>query len=103
MFNEDLQKNWLDILKFNSKVRIIENPRELDEQVKIPLTPIQVDAFLLYNLFTVLYPRFINEQQNILDIIIHASLIFSALKKIHTKQTKVKTNNCLNIFGTFSL
>ena len=70
MFNDDLQKNWLDILKFNSKVSIIENPRELDEKVKIPLTPIQIDAFLLYNLFAVLYPRFINEQQNILDIIV---------------------------------
>ncbi len=70
MFNEDLRKNWLDILKFNSKVSIIENPRKLDEKVRIPLTPIQIDAFLLYNLFAVLYPRFINQQQNILDIIV---------------------------------
>jgi len=50
MFNEDLQKNRLNILKFNSKVCIVENPRSLDEKVKIPLTPIQIDAFLLYNL-----------------------------------------------------
>ena len=70
MINEDLRKNWLDILKFNSKVSIVENPRKLDEQVRIPLTPIQIDAFLLYNLFAVLYPRFINEQQNILDVIV---------------------------------
>jgi len=70
MFNEDLQKNRLNILKFNSKVCIVENPRSLDEKVKIPLTPIQIDAFLFYNLFTVLYPRFINEQQNNLDVIV---------------------------------
>ena len=70
MINEDLRKNWLNILKFNSKVSVIENPRNLDEKVRIPLTPIQIDAFLLYNLFAVLYPRFINQQQNILDIIV---------------------------------
>ena len=70
MFNEDLRKNWLDILKFNSKVSIVENPRILEEKVRIPLTPIQIDAFLLYNLFAILYPQFINEQHNILDIIV---------------------------------
>jgi len=70
MFNEDLRKNWLDIIKFNSKVNIVENPRKLDEKVRIPLTSIHIDAFLFYNLFAVLYPRFINEQQNILDIIV---------------------------------
>ncbi|HUW90888.1 MAG TPA: hypothetical protein VMV43_10305, partial [Candidatus Nanopelagicaceae bacterium] len=70
MFNEDFRKNWLNILKFNSKVSIVENPSKLDEKVRIPLTPIQIDAFLLYNLFAVLYPRFINKQQNILDIIV---------------------------------
>jgi len=70
MFNDDLWKNWLDILKFNSKVSIVENPRILDEKVRIPLTPIQIDAFLLYNLFAILYPQFINEQHNIVDIIV---------------------------------
>ena len=70
MFNEDFRKNWLKILKFNSKVSIVEDPRALDEKVNIPLTPIQIDALLLYNLFALLYPRFINEQHNILDIIV---------------------------------
>ena len=70
MINKDFRKNWLSILKFNSKVSIVENPEKLDEKVRIPLTPIQIDAFLLYNLFAVLYPRFINEQQNILDVIV---------------------------------
>ena len=70
MINEDLRKNWLNILKFNSKVNIVENPRELEEKVRIPLTSIHIDAFLFYNLLAVLYPRFINEQQNVLDIIV---------------------------------
>ncbi|GAH10959.1 unnamed protein product, partial [marine sediment metagenome] len=70
MFNEDLEKNRLKILNFNSKVSIVENPEKLDEKVRIPLTPIQIDAFLLYNLYTVLYPRFISEQQNNLDIVV---------------------------------
>ena len=70
MFNEDLEKNRLNILNFNSKVSIVENPGKLDEKVRIPLTPIQIDAFLLYNLYAVLYPRFISEQQNNLDIIV---------------------------------
>ena len=70
MFNEDLRKNQHDILNFNSKVSIIENPGKLDEKVNIPLTSIQIDAFLLYNLYLVLYPRFISEQQNNLDIVV---------------------------------
>jgi len=75
MFNEDFQKNWLNILKFNSKVNLVENPRELDEKVRIPLTSIHVDAFLFYNLLAVLYPRFINGQQNVLDIIVSDAYI----------------------------
>jgi len=45
MFNEDLRENWLNILNFNSKVSIVENPGSLDEKVKIPLTPIEINAF----------------------------------------------------------
>jgi len=75
MFNEDFRKNWLKILNFNSKVSIVENPRALDEKVNIPLTPIQIDAFLFYNLLAVLYPRFINGQQNVLDIIVSDAYI----------------------------
>jgi hypothetical protein len=70
MFNDDLEKNRLNILNFNSKVSIVENPEKLDEKVRIPLTPIQIDAFLLHNLYAVLYPRFISEQQNNLDIVV---------------------------------
>ena len=70
MINQIFKENWLKILKFNSKVNIIEDPRELKETVRIPLTPNEVNPFLLYRLFELLYPKFINDQQNILDIVI---------------------------------
>ncbi len=87
MINEDLRKNWLNILKFNSKVNIVENPEKLDEKVRIPLTPIQIDAFLLYNLFAVLYPRYVNEQQNILDIIVLDSDIKNIVSSVYLYKT----------------
>ncbi len=70
MINQYFKENWLKILKFNSKVNIIEAPKELKETVRIPLTPNEVNPFLLYRLFELLYPKFVNDQQNILDIVI---------------------------------
>ena len=70
MINRNFKENWLKILKFNSKVNIIEDPKELKETVRIPLTPNEINPFLLYRLFELLYPKFINDQQNILDIVI---------------------------------
>ncbi|MBA7672225.1 hypothetical protein ES703_80400 [subsurface metagenome] len=70
MINQIFKENWLKILKFNSKVNIIEDPKELKEIVRIPLTPNEINPFLLYRLFELLYPKFINDQQNILDIVI---------------------------------
>jgi hypothetical protein len=70
MINPYFKDNWNKILKFNSKVEINENPEILEEFVRIPLTPIQIDAFLLYSLTELLYPKFIHDQQNIADIIL---------------------------------
>ncbi len=70
MINQIFKENWLKILKFNSKVNIIEDPRGLKETVRIPLTPNEINPFLLYRLFELLYPKFVNDQQNILDIVI---------------------------------
>ncbi len=70
MINKYFKENWLKIVKFNSKVNLVENPKELKESVRIPVTPFEIDAFLLYHLFDLLYPRFVNDQQNILDIIV---------------------------------
>ncbi|MFX0074366.1 MAG: hypothetical protein ACFE96_02915 [Candidatus Hermodarchaeota archaeon] len=70
MISENFKKNWLKILNYNSNVDLIKDARELKESVRIPLTPIEVDAFLLYHLFEILYPRFVSGQQNILDVIV---------------------------------
>jgi len=70
MINDSFKENWLKILRFNSNVPLVENPKELKELVRIPFTPIEIEAFLLYHLFDLLYPRFVNDQQNILDMIV---------------------------------
>ncbi|MFX1363567.1 MAG: hypothetical protein ACFFCE_11155 [Promethearchaeota archaeon] len=70
MINERFRINWLKILNFNENREIIEDPKKIQKTVRIPLTPITLNANLLYYFFEVLYPKFINDQQNILDVII---------------------------------
>lgn len=70
MINEKFRKNWLKILDFNENREIVEDPENLQKYVRIPLSPIILNANILYNFFELLYPKFINDQQNILDIII---------------------------------
>ncbi|MFW9876512.1 MAG: hypothetical protein ACFFG0_25745, partial [Candidatus Thorarchaeota archaeon] len=70
MINKKFQENWLKILKYNSNVELGDTFKLVDEKIRIPLTPIQVNPYLLYYLFELLYPKFINSQQNTLDIII---------------------------------
>jgi len=70
LINKKFQKNWLKILKYNSNVELGDKFKFVEEKIRIPLTPIEVNPYLLYYLFEILYPKFINSQQNILDIII---------------------------------
>ena len=70
MINPNLKNNWLKILNFNSNVEILEDAKKLKEKVQIPLISLETDGYILYFLFERLYPLFINDQQNILDIII---------------------------------
>jgi len=70
LINKKFQNNWLKILKYNSNIEFGEKFKLVDDKVRIPLTPIEVNPYLLYYLFETLYPKFINSQQNILDIII---------------------------------
>lgn len=70
MLNHEVKSNWLKILKYNSRVQILDQPSKIKEIVSIPLTPVNIEGYLLYNLFEILYPRFVNDQQNILDIIV---------------------------------
>ncbi|MFX1389711.1 MAG: hypothetical protein ACFE9Z_06600 [Promethearchaeota archaeon] len=57
-------------MNFNRNREILKQPSKTDEVVRIPLTPFTLNANLLYYLFEILYPRFINDQNNILDIIL---------------------------------
>jgi hypothetical protein len=70
MINNKLKTNWLEIINFNSRLNIIEDPKTTEKLVTIPLTPIKIDAYLLNYLLGYLYSELINDQQNILDIIL---------------------------------
>jgi len=70
MFNDNFRQNWLKIIEFNAKVEDIESARAIKNKLRMPLTPIDIEAYLLYYLFDILYPKFINDQPNVLDIII---------------------------------
>lgn len=91
----------------------------MKKSVRIPLTPFETDAFLLYHLFELLYPRFVNDQQNILDIIVSdfelENIVFgiylyettkpgihSAIKKLPKDSIEVKQeelNDKANLFN----
>ncbi|MBY9005180.1 MAG: hypothetical protein KGD63_00295 [Candidatus Lokiarchaeota archaeon] len=70
MINDKFLKNWLKILDYNKKINEFPEQGDVLEEVRIPFTPIEVEAHLLYNFFKYIYPEIINDQQNILDIII---------------------------------
>jgi len=70
LINKNFKDNWLKILRFNTNREILEDPENVKEYFRIPLTPISINANLLYQFFELLYPKFINDQQHILDIIL---------------------------------
>ncbi len=70
MFNEKFLKNWLNILKYNGKLRYLESPETMKEVVNIPFTPFEINAFLFHSLVKTLYPKFITDKNNILDVIV---------------------------------
>ncbi|MFX1600927.1 MAG: hypothetical protein ACFFB6_10055 [Promethearchaeota archaeon] len=70
MINKKFKDNWTKILKFNSTRDILEDSEKNKAYVRLPLSPITINANLLYQFFELLYPKFINDQQNILDVII---------------------------------
>jgi len=84
-FNDNSEK----ILRFNSNVETNEKPELLKEFVRIPLTPIQIDAFLLYKLTELIYPKFIYDQQNIVDIIISDFDIDNIVLESKVYETKI--------------
>ncbi|MFX1237974.1 MAG: hypothetical protein ACFFAS_15830 [Promethearchaeota archaeon] len=99
----EINKQFLDnlkkILEYNTK-RISSKERIFDTTVQIPLTPIEIEASQLYFLFKILYPIFINDQQNILDLIksetngsiIQAILYRTKKAGIHVSIEKIPSN-----------
>jgi len=102
MINKNFKENWRQILNFNSKVEILKNPQETTEKVRIPLTPVSINSYILYFLVETLYPKFINDQQNILDIFysngssetasMNAILYETSKAGIHESMIKIPTD-----------
>jgi len=58
------------MLTYNSHIDLGDKSKITETKIRVPLTPIEVNPYLLYHLFEVFYPKFINDHNNILDIII---------------------------------
>ncbi len=83
--NSEFKNNWRKILNYNA-LRTRSKDKIDDIEVRIPLTPIEVNASVLYLLSKILYPRFVSDQQNILDIIVSEKE--NEIKNAYLYQTK---------------
>ena len=112
MFNQVFKDNWLNIIQNNSNIS-----KPLRKFVRIPLTPVKIDAFTFYQLMYLLYPKFINDQQNVLDVIISNDGrkildfylyptkqpgIFESIQKIPSNIIEYKENDLDNIAELFN-
>ncbi|MFX1573133.1 MAG: hypothetical protein ACFFB0_10325 [Promethearchaeota archaeon] len=70
MINKKFSTNWKDFIEFNSKIAVLDKSELLEQDLRIPLTPIKIKAYILYHFFELLYPKFLSDQNNILDIVI---------------------------------
>jgi len=70
MIDKKLKEDWLALLKVNKRINTTDTPEDIQEIITIPFTPVKVDVHLLYYLSQYLYPKFINDQKNVVDIII---------------------------------
>ena len=89
MINKNFKENWVKILNFNANRKILKEPEKVKEQFRIPLTPISINAKILYQFFELLYPIFINDQQNILDIILTNDDKKNKLQGLYLYKTKI--------------
>lgn len=78
----------MKILKFNAGRDKLEKPQGVEEKVRIPLSPIRMNVNFLYNLFEIFYPKFVNDQQNILDIIVSEDEKKEKLLGLYLYETK---------------
>ena len=81
-------------------MEIWERSEQIRERLRFPLTPVEIEGYFLYKLFKLLYPKFISDQQNILDVIISSdgkvieNLYLYETKEagIHESYRKLSTN-----------
>jgi len=69
MIEKKAIENWEKILKFNSDM-IASEDKSVKERIRIPLTPITIEAKTLFQFFKLLYPYFINERAGVVDLVI---------------------------------
>jgi len=86
MSKKGIKQSWSHLLNLINKVDQKEESWTLGENINIPLTAINIDADILYYLLEFLYPEFINDQQNLLDIIISDDA--SEIKEIYLYRTE---------------
>ena len=70
MINRKFKEDWLKLLETNDRINKSDTPEDIQEIITIPFTTLKVNAQLLYFLSQYLYPKFINDQKNVVDIII---------------------------------
>ncbi len=69
-FSKTIILEWKKILDFNNQLQLLKEPEVSEEILKIPLTPFRINGFLFHSLVKSLYPRFITDKKDILDVII---------------------------------
>lgn len=102
MINKKFRENWFKILDFNSNFDVGDKSKLTETKIRVPLTPIEINPYLLHYLFETLYPKFINSQQNILDIII-TNDARNILKLYLYKTKKAGIHELLEIIPTDSI
>ena len=88
MFDTNFNENWNKIVKFNSKIGIVENPESITEDVKVPFTQIMTNTFLLYKLISYFYPLFVNTQKNEVDIVVSDYDIENIVLDVYLHESK---------------
>ncbi len=68
--NKKFKENWLKILDFNAKIIEKKDFNKDLIKVRIPTTPLEINASLLNILVSKFYPNFVNDKEHVLDIII---------------------------------
>ncbi len=70
MINDEIKSIWLKIINFNARLESLEQVPLSEERITLPILNLEIPASILHYYTAILYPKFVNDQQNILDIII---------------------------------